>query len=215
LLDRFSESLTCFQQVIDKYPKSGLALQAKIKKANLLYFDLSNLESAATLYEEIYREAPSTRWGIEAQLWLIRIQQEKGMYSNEEAQSLYEQIIVEHPEYPEVQALSQYMIGKCLALRGFWDEAIGAYKKVITQYPDISYKDLHVLAYIAIGELYLWEGRSLEALKLFQQVASVYPKSIWFPYLRLKIENLKASSSRLYPYMRWHLELLPAGLHQR
>jgi tol-pal system protein YbgF len=118
-----------------------------------------------------------------------RAREELDRRNAEGALELFQQIVTSSPD-DALADDAQFGVGECYFQQERYEEAIGAYRKVMATFP---FGDQAPFALLKIGFSQLALGRRGTALESFQQVSETYPGTEAATVARQQIAHLKAT----------------------
>lgn len=132
LEEKYQKSLQLFQELIDLYPRSYAAEEARFFVPNCFFF-LEKYDQALEGFEAYLNRYPNGIFTTQAQIGIGYVYQAKGDY--DKSIDIYQEILDNNPEFVLRDAL--YMqIGQSFEKIGSIDKAREAYQNVIINFPD-------------------------------------------------------------------------------
>jgi TolA-binding protein len=173
---RWGEVMEPMQRLLDRFPDSELGPAARYWIAEAL-FRTGKYDQADSWYDKIQGtyEEDQRHWNamIPLRQAQIRMQQEQW----DEAYQLATEIETRFPGFRQ-QYEADYVLGRCLAARGDFEEARRRYERVIRS-PAGGRTETAAMAQWMIGESYFHEKRYDDALRAYYRVDSLYSWPRW------------------------------------
>jgi tol-pal system protein YbgF len=132
---------------------------------------------------------PGSSAGGSPSALMSRAREELDRHNAQGALAIFEQIVARSPE-DALADDAQFGVGECYFQQERYEEAIGAYRKVISTFP---FGDQAPFALLKIGFSQLALGRRGTALESFQEVSENYPGTEAATVARQQIAHLKAT----------------------
>ena len=130
--EKYKKTLQLFQELIQLYPDSKAAEEAKFFIPNCLYF-LEKYDEALAGFEEYMKLYPTGIFAQQAQVGIGYVYSAKGDY--DKSINMFQQILDNNPEFVLRDAL--YMqIGQSFEKTGSIEKAREAYQSIIINFPD-------------------------------------------------------------------------------
>ncbi len=161
-------ALATYDQIANTWPHTDTAAHALFTKGQFYYYQ-RQFDEAQALFEKVVddEQNPSKKWKLVA---LERI----GLAHLELKE--YEQAVTTFEEKLRVfgqNAFAAHMVAEAYRRNAQYPEAITAFKKILSEYPD--YKEAHVAAYF-FGECLERQGNLQEAKTAYQEAITQYPQ---------------------------------------
>jgi TolA-binding protein len=172
-LEDYTNALTTFQQLLEDFPDSPYADDAKyyiayINEKKFRYYSKALLE-----YYQLLINYPGSIWADDAQLGMGNCYYANGEYNN--AIIEYQKVIDEYPDSP-FHAFAQYYIGHSYRNSYNFTQAVIEFNKVIDNYPESNYV---APAQYYIAYSYYEDQKYSQAIIEFQKVIDNYSGSTW------------------------------------
>ncbi len=169
-LEYYSQAIEMWEKLVQEYPESELAPQAKFKVADT-YFRANHFDEAIVAFQSIIENYPDGHFAEESTLRVAQCEYNAGKYS--EAIANFENFIKTYPqnEYSN-EALEGIQL--CYYQLGQMDQASEALEKVIEQFPNAL---LSADARFQLATNHLKANKYEEAIQAFKEILTLYPGS--------------------------------------
>lgn len=170
---KWNEAIDVWQTIVNEYPQSRAGTTLLFAIGETYLRQIKDLQKALEVYEEFVRKNPTSKIIRHAKFQIGRL-----YFINEnftKARQVFEEIIRDYPEEIGLCTSAQLGIAACYERGGDWEEAMQAYHKLKSDYPDTK-AAFGVPLFIA--QYYLRENRVSEAEDAFQEAISEYKKII-------------------------------------
>ncbi len=165
-LKQYLDALQSYKKLIELYPDSDLAKFAYYGMGDVLYFS-GDFKGALYKYEIFLRKFPRSALKDYAKFKLAVC------YHNQEdfltAMEYLKPLLVHKDRF--LASHSNYVLGQAHQGMENYDEAIRAYQRVSSSYPN---QRVAALASLRLGRAYILKGDSTQALVVFKQISSLY-----------------------------------------
>ena len=165
-LKKYLEALQSYKELIELYPKSDLAKFAYYGMGDVLYFS-GDFKGALYRYEIFLKKYPRSELKDYAKFKLAVCYHNQGDYLT--AIEYLKPLLVHKDRF--LASHSNYVLGQCYQGMENYDEAIRAYQRVSSNYPN---QRVAALASLRLGRAYALKGDSTQALIVYQQISSLY-----------------------------------------
>jgi len=165
-LKKYLESLKSYKKLIELYPQSDLAKFAYYGMGDVLYFS-GDFKGALYRYEIFLKKYPRSELKDYAKFKLAVC------YHNQDdflTAIEYLKPLLRHKDR-FLASHSNYVLGQGYQGLENYDEAIKAYQRVSSSYPN---QRIAALASLRLGRAYTLKGDSTQALIVFKQLSSLY-----------------------------------------
>lgn len=122
---------------------------------------------AAILYVRFLREIPDRQLPRDVLFWLGHFMREKGEWQS--ARFVYERAMVQHPTDDVIEA-ARYEIGQCLYVGKKYEEAMAAFDRVLSDFPNGAYA---AKAQLGRGRIFQAQRRYAEAIEALTTAAQL------------------------------------------
>ncbi|TET21509.1 MAG: tetratricopeptide repeat protein [Candidatus Cloacimonadota bacterium] len=165
-LKKYLNALQSYKELIKLYPESDLAKYAYYGMGDVLYFS-GDFKGALYKYEIFLRKFPRSELKDYAKFKLAVC------YHNQDdfltAMEYLKPLLVHKDRF--LASHSNYVLGQSYQGMENYDEAIRAYQRVSSNYPN---QRVAALASLRLGRAYILKGDSTQALIVFRQISSLY-----------------------------------------
>jgi TolA-binding protein len=165
-LKKYLESLQSYKELIELYPESDLAKFAYYGMGDVLYFS-GDFKGALYRYEIFLRKYPRSELKDYAKFKLAVCYHNQGDFLT--AMEYLKPLLVHKDRF--LASHSNYVMGQSHQGMEHYDDAIVAYQRVSTSYPN---QRVAALASLRLGRAYTLKGDSTQALIVFKQLSTLY-----------------------------------------
>ncbi|MFB0527097.1 MAG: tetratricopeptide repeat protein [bacterium] len=136
---KYEKSIQNLLDIIEKYPKSGLASEALYFLGDIYQFKLKDYDKAIDEYESLIQEFPQNRFVANAQFKIAECYRKLEKW--QEAIKAYRKFIKDYTQYG-YSDYAQFYIGQCYEKLEDWKKAKEAYSLISTNYPESIWTDV-------------------------------------------------------------------------
>jgi len=135
----YEKSIQSLLDIIEKYPKSGLASEALYFLGDIYQFKLKNYNKAMDEYQNLIQDFPQNRFVANAQFKIAECCRKLEEW--QEAIKAYGKFIKDCSQYG-YSDYAQFYIGQCYEKLKDWKKAKDAYSLISTNYPESIWTDV-------------------------------------------------------------------------
>lgn len=163
-------------RLVREFPASELQFPAQYWRAEAAY-RLEQYELAGERFTELARQAEGRQ---EAWLGMVPLRRAQVLAQQRQWQAAEELARTIETQYPgfRQQFEVDYLLGRCLASRGRFDEARAAYERVVRS-PHGGRTETAAMAQWMIGEAWFLQKKYVEAIKAYHRVETLYAFPQW------------------------------------
>jgi len=165
-LKKYLEALQSYKELIELYPQGDLAKFAYYGMGDVLYFS-GDFKGALYKYEIFLRKYPRSELKDYAKFKLAVCYHNQGDYLT--AIEYLKPLLIHKDRF--LASHSNYVYGQSYQEMEKYDDAIKAYQRVSSNYPN---QRVAALASLRLGRAYTLKGDSTQALIVFKQISSLY-----------------------------------------
>lgn len=169
-LQRYTEALEAFEQVMDDYPESEHVPQATFMRGFCLYWQ-GQLAEAVEACRNFIEQYPDSEWAPKVIFWLAEQYYNQGDYV--QAEPLFMQIADTFKQNP-LAPRALYWGGRSVAAQANYVTAIERYSAVAKEYPG---SDVLPQTRFAQGDALSELGQFARAILAFDEIIKNYPES--------------------------------------
>lgn len=136
---KYEKSIQSLLNIIEEYPKSGLAGEALYFLGDIYHFKLKDYNKAIDEYGNLIQKFPQNRFVANAQFKIGECCRKMQMW--EEAIKAYRKFIEDYSQYG-YSDYAQFYIGQCYEQLKDWQEAKNAYSLILTNYLESIWTDV-------------------------------------------------------------------------
>lgn len=173
---RWADVAAPMQRVVDEFPDSALRLSAQYWLAEACY-QQHDYPQAQSRFADVARD---TLGRTDAWMGMIPLRQAQLLSYQGDWQGAYELAAGIRRRFEDFRQLFEvdYVLGRCLAAQGRFQDAREAYQRVI-QSPAGGKSETAAMAQWMIGETHLHQKRYDEAIRAFHRVESLFDYPRW------------------------------------
>jgi len=136
---KYEKSIQSLLNIIEKYPKSGLAGEALYFLGDIYHFKLKDYNKAMDEYQELIQKFPQNRFVANAQFKIGECCRKLEMW--QEAIEAYRKFVNDYSQYG-YSDYAQFYIGQCYEELKDWQRARDTYSLISTNYPESIWADV-------------------------------------------------------------------------